>query len=155
MNQSFLFFYPQNMLLSSARLWYLGLQQISAYCISEQDVFCFASSSSAQFMCVDEHWWQRQQIVGESSFLCQPSHLWWAGNLAQQSLREIKWYTMSPVHQRTHTIHYTHTQGQFRVSNHWVLGPWEKSEKIKNIQKGSKTVVESMRQSGWFNNSMW
>lgn len=34
-----------------------------------------------QFMYVDQYWWQRQQIMAETSFLCQPSHLWWGAEL--------------------------------------------------------------------------
>lgn len=111
-----------------------------------------------QFMYVDQHWRQRQQIMAEASFLCQPSHLWWGAEIYPSNhwvgCRAVP--SHQPISGHTHTS-FPHTQIQLRVSNQCVFGLWENIGKVKNpptqgkkadsIQNGSKTswIYEATR----------
>lgn len=115
-----------------------------------------------QFMYVDQHWWQRQQIMAETSFLCLAITFMVRGRtLSQQSLAGDLVQLCIPPNQWTHT-QFPHTQIQLRVSNQCVFGLWENIGKVKNppTQVKKQTpfrmaprLLESMRQLGWFNNS--
>lgn len=111
-----------------------------------------------QFMYVDQPWRQRQQIMAETSFLCQPSHLWWGAEIYPSNhwvgCRAVP--SHQPISGHTHTIpSHPDTVESLQSMCFWSVGEYWKSEKpthtgkkkADSIQNGSKTswIYEATR----------
>lgn len=106
---------------------------------------------SAQFIYVDQHWWEQQQVLVKSSFLCQPSHSLWGAEIYPSN----HWVRCKagPGHQPIsgHSP-FTLTQIQFRVSNQCVFGLWENIGKVKNpLTHGKTSELHSERLQDFWN----